>query len=153
MCQTCHEASERAIALVHSCLERHPSLRMDVRLTSDEVLIDVAIHRVDRAAERAGQDERERQANEFLAARMEAQRRQEQPRCYGRSADALAYYGVGRGTKPRRHEYPVDNNDLAACVRTFEMAPAWARPRMLPVLEDYRASVAKRLQEAGGRDA
>jgi hypothetical protein len=38
-------------------------------------------------------------------------------------------------------DFPYDEDDLAACERTYEMAPPHLRERMTPVLEQYRAWV------------
>lgn len=62
-------------------------------------------------------------------------------RCTGVSSDALAWYAVGKRDEPKLSEYPADESDLAACERTYGMAPAWLQERMLPVLERYRAHV------------
>lgn len=51
MCANCHENGEQAIALVHQMLERHPNLKVDIRFTSDETFVDLAIHRIDRASQ------------------------------------------------------------------------------------------------------
>lgn len=64
-------------------------------------------------------------------------------RCTGISSCALAYYGVGHRAEPEPHEYPRDESDLAACERTYDMAPPHVREQMLPVLVLYRESVAK----------
>jgi len=61
-------------------------------------------------------------------------------RCTGISSDALAFYGIGMRREPKDHEYPADRSDLDACERTYEMAPAPVRRRMLPVLEKFRAA-------------
>jgi len=59
----------------------------------------------------------------------------------GASSDALAWFAVGRRGEPKTGEYPADERDLAACERTYEMAPEFLQERMLPVLERYRAAV------------
>lgn len=59
----------------------------------------------------------------------------------GVSSDALAWYAIGRRDEPKPGEYPADEQDLAACERTYEMAPEFLKERMLPVLERYRAHV------------
>ncbi|MDQ0376541.1 hypothetical protein [Amycolatopsis thermophila] len=66
-------------------------------------------------------------------------------RCTGVSSDALAWFAAGARPEPERHEYPADRSDLAACERTFHMAPPHLQERMLPVLERYRAAVAKEI--------
>jgi DNA-directed RNA polymerase subunit N (RpoN/RPB10) len=68
-------------------------------------------------------------------------------RCTGISADALAWFAVGRRDEPKRSEYPADPSDLAACQRTYDMAPAFLQERMAPVLAKYRAAVAERYPE------
>jgi hypothetical protein len=65
-------------------------------------------------------------------------------RCTGISADALAWFAVGRRDEPKRSEYPADPADFAACQRTYDMAPAFLQERMKPVLERYLAAVAER---------
>lgn len=72
-------------------------------------------------------------------------------RCTGVSSDALAWYAVERRDEPKPHEYPLDPSDLAACERTYEMAPEFLRERMDPVLAKYRAAVAKRYPEVAQR--
>jgi hypothetical protein len=96
---------------------------------------------------------------EFLSRRMLAHQRLDRYRCWGMSSDALALFGVGGGPRPRvpgrptepgrtlwngeecGKGYPMDTSDLLACERTYAMAPAGAKPRMLPVLEEFRAWV------------
>lgn len=56
MCNTCHGDAEDAIALVHRMLERHPELRVDLRIVSDETLIDAEIHHLDRLAQEVPHD-------------------------------------------------------------------------------------------------
>lgn len=60
----------------------------------------------------------------------------------GISSDALAWFAIGRRDEPKPGEYPADERDLAACERTYEMAPEFLKGRMLPVLERYRKHVA-----------
>lgn len=72
-------------------------------------------------------------------------------RCSGVSSDAMAWFAVGMRDEPRREEYPLDPSDLAACERTYEMAPEFLRERMEPVLARYRAAVAKSYPEVGPR--
>lgn len=81
---------------------------------------------------------------DFLIARQDARNRWMEPRCWGISSDALAYYGAGKAAEPHTREYPVDAEDLAACERTYEMAPAAIKPRMLPVLDKYRVHLVAR---------
>jgi uncharacterized protein YuzE len=89
---------------------------------------------------------------EFLVARHEAGQRRELPRCYGMSSDALAYYGAGKRGEPiEGWDYPADPDDLGACERTYDMAPEHIKQRMLPVLEKFRAHVAKRYPEVVSR--
>jgi hypothetical protein len=78
---------------------------------------------------------------DFLIARQDARHQWMQPRCWGVSSDALAYYGAGKKQEPKPNEYPADAGDLAACERTYDMAPEAIKPRMLPVLEKYREVV------------
>jgi hypothetical protein len=68
-------------------------------------------------------------------------------RCTGVSSDALAWFAVERRDEPKPHEYPLDPSDLAACERTYEMAPEFLQERMAPVLARYRAAVAKSYPE------
>lgn len=98
--------------------------------------------------------DRASEALEFITRRLAAERRHTDPRCYGRSSDALALYGVGSGPRPLipgrettrgfwqgdecGTDYPLDESDLRACELTYEMAPSWAQDRMLPVLEEFR---------------
>jgi len=72
------------------------------------------------------------------------------PRCTGISSDALALYGTRGGPEPRPGQYPADRGDLAACERTYLMAPDEVRERMLPILERYREHVAKQWASRGG---
>jgi hypothetical protein len=72
-------------------------------------------------------------------------------RCMGVSSDALAWYAVGIRVEPMPEEYPLDPSDLAACERTYEMAPEFLRERMEPVLTRYRAAVAKDYPEVASR--
>jgi len=80
----------------------------------------------------------------FLADRLHCQVARARDRCWGISSDALSLYGVRGGPEPSRGQYPADRGDLAACERTYLMAPDEVRERMLPVLEKYRAYVAER---------
>jgi hypothetical protein len=80
--------------------------------------------------------------HDFVLARSEAERNHVYPRCWGISSNALAVYALGRGPHPDRVcDFPYDEDDLAACERTYEMAPPHLRERMTPVLEQYRAWV------------
>lgn len=63
------------------------------------------------------------------------------PRCWGISSDALAGHGAG-GPPPSSRQRPVDLYDLAACYRTWRMAPDAAQARMRPVLDGWRAEIA-----------
>lgn len=74
-------------------------------------------------------------------------------RCTGVSSDALAWFAVGRRDEPAEHEYPRDRGDLAACERTYDMAPDWLKQRMAPVLMKYRVAVAKDDPELVAPDA
>lgn len=83
----------------------------------------------------------------FMVARHQAQARgrfHATDRCWGISSDALADYALGLRGKPGEWEYPYDRADLAACERTYEMAPEHLRVLMLPILESYRAAVKAR---------
>lgn len=60
-------------------------------------------------------------------------------RCTGRSSNALAWYGVFVAPEPTVADYPADAADLAACQRTYDMAPAHVQWRMRPVLDRYQA--------------
>ena len=79
----------------------------------------------------------------LLLDRKDRQADRRQPRCWGISSDALAV-GAIRRRRPRRHDYPSDPSDLAACERTYRMAPDHLRTFMALVLVDYRAHVEKR---------
>lgn len=70
-------------------------------------------------------------------------------RCTGISSDALAWYGVGCTPEPKRHQYPADASDLAACERTFAMAPEHVQKRMLPVMEKYRSALTETPEASG----
>lgn len=117
----------------------------------------------------------------WLAARMNAERKFLEPRCWGRSSDAMALYGLGEGPRPtipgrmtaqiemgRRwafstkaggswsgdecgRDYPADMSDLNACERTYEMAPLWVQERMRPVLEEFRQWVLHGVNRYGER--
>lgn len=93
-----------------------------------------------------------REVLDFLIARQDARRRWMEPRCWGVSSDALAYYGAGKTSEPQPNEYPADAGDLAACERTYELAPASIQLRMLPILEKYRQHVRLRNQRNPRRD-
>lgn len=53
MCSNCHDDGEKAIALVRQMIERHPSLTVDARIKSDQTLVNLEIHHIDRAAQEA----------------------------------------------------------------------------------------------------
>lgn len=74
-------------------------------------------------------------------------------RCWGISSDALADYALDVRGEPGDWEYPHDTADLAACERTYRMAPEHLRLLMLPVLERYRAAVEQRYPGATERVA
>lgn len=80
----------------------------------------------------------------FLRARWE--RGRAHPRCTGISSDALAWYAAG-APHPTKGDFPSDPDDLAACWRTYTMAPLRLRLRMLPVLRLYSDWVAERYPE------
>lgn len=73
-------------------------------------------------------------------------------RCTGVSSDAMAWFGIQMRGEPQDHEYPADESDLAACERTYEMAPPHVQARMLPVLQSYRLAVASEAQERAAAD-
>ena len=103
----------------------------------------------------------------FLAARMRAEQRLQEPRCWGISSDALALYGVGQGERPTvpgwtnkpgvlawtgsecGRGYPHDEGDLMACEITYAMAPREVRERMLPVLEEFERYVRRGINRYG----
>lgn len=104
---------------------------------------------------------------DFIAYRALARSDYKQPRCYGMSSDALALYAVGIGPRPTvpgrpsspggrvwkdeecGRDYPHDEADLAACQRTFDMAPAHLRERMRPVLDEFTGWVRERRNRYG----
>ncbi len=104
---------------------------------------------------------------DFLTARAVAEHLLQHPRCYGLSSNALALYALGVARRPQvpgtpTHEgghswfgdqcgsdYPFDEGDLAACERTFEMAPDHLRGRMRPVLDEFTAWVRERRNRHG----
>jgi hypothetical protein len=101
------------------------------------------------AAQPEPQDEpvRERDVVDFLLARYEAPRT---AHCTGISSDALAYYAAGGRAEPKfPGEYPYDRGDLAACEKTYDMAPAALQERMKPVLDKFRDSVLGRPASSG----
>jgi hypothetical protein len=81
---------------------------------------------------------------EFYIQRVEAKERHSRERCWGISSDALAHYALGMTGAPPKGLYPHDRGDLAACERTYEMAPPRLQRIMEPVLVGYRAYVAER---------
>jgi hypothetical protein len=87
----------------------------------------------------------------FLGERYDRSQKRNQPRCWGISSDALALVGVGAIRRPLRQDFPSDEDDLAACERTFVMAPPHIQARMLPVLEEYRAAIADKAVRYGWR--
>ena len=81
----------------------------------------------------------------FVSARAQSRYwRLDGQRCTGISSDALAQYGLRGDREPGIATYPSDLWDLAACERTYRMAPDDVRERMRPVLEKYRKHVSKR---------
>ena len=52
------------------------------------------------------------------------------------------------GGWPSREEYPADMSDLAACERTFEMAPRHRRNVMEAVLMAYKKHLEEKLHAA-----
>lgn len=107
--------------------------------------------------------------SDLLARRMLAQQRRDQPRCWGRSSDALALYAVGAGRRPRtpgvpdsqgpsgfsfRGENtdwrcPSDPSDLLACELTYEMGDEAEQERMLPALIEFRSWVLDGITRTG----
>jgi hypothetical protein len=90
----------------------------------------------------------------FMVARHQARARGSfhgSDRCWGVSSDALADYSLGLRGAPTRRDYPFDPSDLAACERTFRMAPEHLQQVMRPVLDLYRAAVEERCPGAIGR--
>lgn len=83
----------------------------------------------------------------FLTARLLAERAAiwdstaARARCWGRSSDELALYGIGAIEAVRCR--PYDASDLNACRRTYAMAPPWAKERMRPVLDEWTLLVAE----------
>ena len=92
----------------------------------------------------------------FIRARTEWERERREPRCTGRSSNALAEYALGWRERPYTpgtpnskggstwlndecgDSYPSDRGDLRACELTYLLAPKWMRDRMLPVLQEFR---------------
>lgn len=103
----------------------------------------------------------------FLAARVVAQHQRTRPRCYGISSDALALYALGLVRRPQvpgtptregghswfgsecGSDYPFDLDDLAACQRTFDMAPPHLQERMRPVLDEFTGWIRERRNRHG----
>ena len=106
---------------------------------------------------------------DFLRLRDTARRVRSNPRCYGVSSDALAAFALGWAPRPLAPgrpqnqspygtvwigdemgiDYPHDEDDLAACELTYQMAPARIQERMLPVLEEFRAWVRQGVNRYG----
>lgn len=93
----------------------------------------------------------------FMVARHQARsgpgRFHSRDRCWGISSDALADYALGLRGEPTRRDYPYDPSDLAACERTFRMAPAHLQDVMRPFLDLYREAVEARYPGAVERVA
>lgn len=70
----------------------------------------------------------------------------------GQSSNALVRYAI-TGVEPAKDRYPGDADDLRACFRAREKAPAHLHPRMDDLLERYRAHVATRYPEVAESDA
>lgn len=90
----------------------------------------------------------------FMVARHQARARRQfrgESRCWGISSDALADYALGLRGEPGRGEFPFDVWDLAACERTYRMAPEHLRDVMAPVLEQYRVAVEARYPGAASK--
>lgn len=101
----------------------------------------------------------------WFAERQRLHHHYEGPRCWGRSSDALALYGVGIGLRPQTpgwsdtgsswtreecgQDYPHDEGDLRACELTYDMADVASQMRMLPVLEEFRRWVREGLNRYG----
>lgn len=92
----------------------------------------------------------------FMVARHQAEaygRFHAENRCWGISSNALADYALGLRAEPEVRDFPRDTSDLAACERTYRMAPQNLRELMLPVLERYRAFVDERYPGAAEKAA
>lgn len=77
----------------------------------------------------------------FYARRAYEQIHRFRPRRYGVSSNALTDYALGLRPEPGIALYPLDQDDLDACERTYATAPADLQLVMLPVLEKYRSAV------------
>lgn len=78
----------------------------------------------------------------------------DQDRFTGISSNALvrfAFTGEEPEVNGRDWRYPSDASDLAACEHTYAMAPAHLQPRMLPLLEKYRAHIQAKAEEQARR--
>lgn len=60
---------------------------------------------------------------------------------HGISSDAMLREALGGAPVDPQLEYPSDHDDLGRCERLYATAPAHLRPRMLPLLEDFRRRV------------
>lgn len=81
----------------------------------------------------------------FIRQRTESRERHYgENRLHGISSDALARYALGWSSKPAIGSFPYDPSDLAACFRTFSIAPLHLRAAMTPVLAEYVAHVSQR---------
>jgi hypothetical protein len=63
-------------------------------------------------------------------------------RCTGISSDALTLYGLlDSAPEPTLRQYPCDREDLGACWRTYDMAPAHVQAKMRPVLDKFSGHI------------
>lgn len=113
----------------------------------------------------------------FMVARAQAKTGRSEFRCWGISSDALALFAVAGGDPPtapgrpeheptEEHPYPAswhgaecshsgpyDPSDLAACERTYLMAPDDLRERMAPVLLEFQRWVLDGINRHGQKIA
>jgi hypothetical protein len=73
-------------------------------------------------------------------------------RCWGISSDAMAWAAIC-GEPVQLSSYPADAGDLAACERTYRMAPDHLRPSMARIMIAFRAHVARSCPDAVERVA
>ena len=109
---------------------------------------------------------------DFLAARARAEHLRDRASDVGLSSQAMLLYALGLLDRPRApgrgtrghgyrswsgaecgHDYPSDEDDLGRCERTYAAAPAHLQPRMLPVLDEFRAWVREGLNRYGEKSA
>lgn len=72
-------------------------------------------------------------------------------RCWGISSDALVDHVFGLRREPNEWEFPADPADLAACQRSYDMAPERVQKLMDPWMAKYGEHVEKRYPGAVGR--